>query len=372
MSVQTNSQIKPAMYLAAGTWSLTLVLMFTLNLLLTGKPSLHYLISTAAVCSVGIALSAVLFAVAHTVSGWPALARWSALALGVIVASALLAVGDATFAVQITEGLTNARRLSVLIQAVNNFGIMVWQFGLLGAAYAMLESNRLAREHEMHLAEARRLAIEAERNATVAKLAALRYQLNPHFLFNTLNAISSLVITRRNAEAEDMLSGLSDFLRATLASDPDALISVDEELATLQTYLEVESKRFTDRLVIDVDCTPALRDAQVPGFILQPLIENAIKYAVAPSRVPVTVRVQVLAQAGMLVMEVSDNGENPGLAAKSMGVGHTNIRQRLQVLYGDQAGLETECLNPGFRARIRIPLGEVVFTDVPQLLEAAE
>jgi len=349
-----------------------LILMFTLNFLLTGKPNWNYLASSIVVCSTGVALSAVLFTVARIVSERHALARWSALTAAVIAVSCVLALGDATFALQVTDGLKKAIPLPVLPQVVNNLGVMVWQFGLLGAAYAMLESNRLAREHEMHLAEARRLAIEAERNATVAKLAALRYQLNPHFLFNTLNAISSLVITRRNAEAEDMLSGLSGFLRATLASHPDALISVDEELATLQTYLEVESKRFTDRLFIDVDCTPALRDAQVPGFILQPLIENAIKYAVAPSRVPVTVRVQVLARAGMLVMEVSDNGENPGLAAKSMGVGHTNIRQRLQVLYGDQAGFETECLNPGFRARIRIPLGEVVVTDLPQLREAAE
>src|SRR5690606_1139451 len=149
---------------------------------------------------------------------------------------------------------------------------------------------------------------EAERTATAARLAALRYQLNPHFLFNTLNAISSLVVTRRNAEAEGMLSRLSDFLRATLADVSDSVVSLDAELATLQTYLEVEALRFADRLIIEVDCPAALRDANVPGFILQPLVENAIKYAVAPAKRPVTIQIIAKRQGDALVLQVNDDG----------------------------------------------------------------
>ena len=355
----TFSQMRPAMFLAVGTWSLMLLLNVVLYALAFGLPGLDYVASATAISLFGVIFSAVLFLVARVVGGWPSLLRWATLCLGVVLLAALLAVIDAFGAMQITDMAPESRRLPPLLQAVNNFGFMVWQFGLLAAAYAMLESNRLAHLRESDLAEARQSALKAERAATAARLAALRYQLNPHFLFNTLNSISSLVVTRRNAEAEGMLSRLSDFLRATLAGVPDGVVSLDAELATLQTYLEVEALRFADRLMIEVDCPAALRNAAVPGFILQPLVENAIKYALAPAKRAVTIQIVAEQQGDALLLEVRDDGEGSGphgAGRNGTGLGHANIRERLDVMYGGAASFGTRRLQPGYAAAIRLPL----------------
>lgn len=358
----TFSHMRPAMLLALGTWSLMLLLNVTLYALAIGVPSIDYLASSIAIIILGVLFSAALFLIARMVGQWPPLLRWPTLGLAVVALAALLAVVDAFGALQIAAMDTKAevRRLPPLLQAVNNFAIMVWQFGLLAAAYAMLETNRLAHERERDLAEARQTALEAARAATAARLEALRYQLNPHFLFNTLNAISSLVVTKRNELAETMLSRLSDFLRATLAGGTDTVVSLDAELATLQTYLEVEALRFADRLIIDVDCPPSLREAIVPGFILQPLVENAIKYAVAPAKKPVTIAITAKEEDGNLVLQVTDDGDggdNTGQSEQERtGVGHANVRERLRVMYGAAASFSVEALKPGYRAILRLPL----------------
>ncbi len=358
----TFSQMRPAMLLALGTWSLMLLLNVTLYALAIGVPSIDYLASSIAIIILGVLFSAALFLIARMVGQWPPLLRWPTLGLAVVALAALLAVVDAFGALQIAamDTAAEARRLPPLLQAVNNFAIMVWQFGLLAAAYAMLETNRLAHERERDLAEARQTALEAARAATAARLEALRYQLNPHFLFNTLNAISSLVVTKRNELAETMLSRLSDFLRATLAGGTDTVVSLDAELATLQTYLEVEALRFADRLIIDVDCPPSLREAIVPGFILQPLVENAIKYAVVPAKQPVTIAIIATEEDGDLVLQVRDDGDGDDDIRRSdqprTGVGHANVRERLRVLYGPAASFSVEALKPGYRAVLRLPL----------------
>lgn len=359
MSSGTFSHLRPAIILALGTWSFMFLLNAALYAMALGVPSFDYVASTTVISMLGVVFSIGLYLVARAVGGWPPLLRWTTLGSAVVTLAALLAVIDAFGALQITDMLPATRRLPAPLQAVNNFAIMVWQFGLLAAAFAMLESNRLAHQRERDLAEAQQMVVEAERTAAEARLSALRYQLNPHFLFNTLNAISSLVVTRRNAEAEGMLSRLSDFLRATLVGVPDAVVCLDEELSTLQTYLEVEALRFADRLIIEVDCPASLRNANVPGFILQPLVENAIKYAVAPSKRPVTISIIAEQQGDTLLLQVKDNGEGIGRSdggKDGIGVGHANITERLQVMYGAAASLETKIMQPGYVATIRLPL----------------
>jgi LytS/YehU family sensor histidine kinase len=220
----------------------------------------------------------------------------------------------------------------------------------------MLMANRALAEHERQLADARTAAAEAEGQATAARLAALRYQLNPHFLFNTLNAVSSAVITKRNAEAESMLEKLAEFLRVTLAADPEGLIPLEDELATIHAYLEIESVRFRDRLGVDFSCPDELRGAVVPSFILQPLIENAIKHGVSRSSAVVTVRLEVARDGDDLVVLVEDDAEGLGEPARGAGVGLRNIRQRLEVLYGPRGVLQTTARERGFLAMVRMPL----------------
>jgi len=186
-------------------------------------------------------------------------------------------------------------------------------------------------------------------------LAALRHQLNPHFLFNTLNAISSLIVTRNYDAADAMLVTLSDFLRATLASEPDALLPLGKELATLRHYLEIESVRFGERLAAEFVCPPELYHALVPGFVLQPLVENAITHALAPSAAPVTIRVEASSDGGMLSVAVEDDGMGAEHDARS-GAGFVNVRRRLESLYGAAGSLETGARERGFGATVRLPL----------------
>jgi LytS/YehU family sensor histidine kinase len=243
------------------------------------------------------------------------------------------------------------------LRATNNFIALVWQFGLLGAAFTVIEANRLTRERELELAAAREAASRAEAAASAASLAALRYQLNPHFLFNTLNAISSLIVTKDYVPADAMLAKLSEFLRATLSSEPDALLPLEDELATLQHYLEIESVRFGERLAVEFVCPSELNHALVPGFLLQPLIENAIKYALAPSAAPVTIRVEAATDGDTLVISVEDDGMGLEKDARpGTGVGIANVRQRLETLYGAAGSLETLKRERGFLAIARLPL----------------
>jgi LytS/YehU family sensor histidine kinase len=228
-------------------------------------------------------------------------------------------------------------------------------FAVAHASFAMaavaLSGAVEARDRERQLAEARAAA-------TAAQLTALQYQLNPHFLFNTLNAIGSLVETGRASEAGTMLDRLADFLRSTLAGSSGTMTSLDDEFATLQGYLEIESVRFGERMRVELECPAELRSVAVPTFILQPLVENALKHAVAPALRRVTVKVTARRRAEALVLTVEDDGDRPAAArsAGEGGVGLRNTRERLALLYGSRAALDARWADRGFRVAVTLPL----------------
>lgn len=214
--------------------------------------------------------------------------------------------------------------------------------------------------------------IRLENQATSAQLAMLRYQLNPHFLFNTLNSISTLVLLKQTDPANAMLSRLSSFLRYTLINEPTGRVTVAQEVETLKLYLDIELMRFEERLRTTFRIDPASEDALLPSLLLQPLVENAIKYAVTPqeSGAEITIATQLIGQN--LRITVSDTG--PGLQsgssdnrlsgvsfdggeAVSTGVGLANIRDRLAQAYGEQHRFETvEPAEGGFAVVIEIPV----------------
>ena len=240
-------------------------------------------------------------------------------------------------------------------------GVMImytWTFLLNLAVFWSLSLNEEAREQGRRAAEAESVAARAELAAQRAQLAALRLQLNPHFLFNTLNAISTLMMERDIARADQMIERLSDFLRASLSMDPAAMIPLGEELDTIQAYLEIEAVRFEGRLSVGFDCPEGLRTAQVPGFMLQPLVENAIKYAVAPALRPVIVTVAAQAEGETLILTVSDDGDPlaPGVALPGGGVGLSNTRARLANLFGERGRLDAGRRDNGYVAEVRMPL----------------
>ncbi|HEX8644162.1 MAG TPA: histidine kinase [Allosphingosinicella sp.] len=216
-----------------------------------------------------------------------------------------------------------------------------WYF--LYAAWAALY---VALSFAAQLRAADRRAAILEREAQDAQLRALRYQINPHFLFNTLNSLSALVLSQRTDTAERMIVNLSTFFRSTLSADPTADVSLEEEIKLQRLYLDIEQIRFPDRLRIEVDVPEPLLSARVPVLLLQPVVENAVKYGVARSRSAVTIRILAFEEAGRLHIKVKDDGEVPadlpdeedGGAGASTGVGMRNVCDRLVARYGVQAG----------------------------------
>lgn len=202
----------------------------------------------------------------------------------------------------------------------------------------------------------RRLEAEADRlhvQLTDARLSALRSQLNPHFLFNTLNAVSAL-ISRDAAGARRMLSRLSDLLRHAL-EETDAEIPIEREVELARRYLDIMQARFQGSLDATIDVAAGAAHALVPNLILQPLIENAFKHG-APAEGPSRVLITAAVDGDALVLAVSDNGPGP-TTGSAHGIGLGNTDQRLHELYGDAASLELVAgAGGGAVARVRLPL----------------
>jgi signal transduction histidine kinase len=355
------SPARQAALLTVGVWGVNILLLLAPMLVLGQAVPSVVLVSTALLATTGALLSAAVYRVVMRLGNANARVRYAGVALACLVCGAIAALVDVTLGDQLRRlvqpELAEPSWSGLIARFITNWFGMGWIIGLVAAIYLMLQAARSMREREQQLADARTAASEARAAATAARLAALRYQLNPHFLFNTLNAVSSAVITRRNEEAEAMLSRLAEFLRVTLSADPEGLIPLDDELATLQAYLEIESERFRERLGVEFSCPDDLRGALVPSFILQPLIENAIKHAVAHTSRTVTIRLEAARDGDDLVVLVEDDGEGTApLARKGTGVGLQNIRQRLEALYGARGVLQATGRERGFLAMVRLPL----------------
>lgn len=210
--------------------------------------------------------------------------------------------------------------------------VKTWHFNLL--VYCVLVAVGLAFGYYHKYRERERHASELEKHLAKAKLQALQMQLNPHFLFNTLHSISALM--HRDVEAADgMVMRLGDLLRAALDGSDHQEVTLREELAFLQRYLEIEKIRFGDRLVVTMNIAPETLEARVPNLILQPLVENAIRHGIEPHARPGRIELHARREADQLALEVSDNGG--GLKnhdPDQEGVGLSNTRARLRELYG--------------------------------------
>jgi two-component system LytT family sensor kinase len=246
-----------------------------------------------------------------------------------IVASFVLSAGSFAAFILLAPYMTEVRGHAPFVERFKR--LMAFQLHLEMLRYwavvaieHTLSYHREAREREVALAEAR--------------LEVLKRQLQPHFLFNTLNSISVLMFENVTL-ANRMLLRLSDLLRGGLAEDSPHEVSLERELAFLDGYLEIERMRFGDRLTIDVDVDPATLGARVPNLILQPIVENAIRYGVAAVDRPATVSIRAGKAGNELHLQVQDDG--PGLSPGSKrGVGLSNTEARLRQLYGGDQKLE--------------------------------
>jgi signal transduction histidine kinase len=204
----------------------------------------------------------------------------------------------------------------------------------------------------------RETALRATSLAQSAQLKMLRYQLNPHFLFNTLNAVSTLVLDQKNVVANTVVTRLADFLRYTLDQDPMKTVTLTQEVTALNLYLDIEKMRFGSRLHVGIDIDPEAGSVAVPSLLLQPLIENAIKYAVSPREQGGTIRIEGRLLGNDVVLTIGDDGPGVRDTARidsGRGVGLRNTRERLQVMYGDRATVDLVNADPGLRVTLKFP-----------------
>jgi two-component system, LytTR family, sensor kinase len=236
---------------------------------------------------------------------------------------------------------------------------VVWLFFFLAWSAFYLASQAQAEA----LGAQRRLA-DAESAAQAAQVRALRYQVNPHFLFNTLNSLSSLVMTGRSDRAETMLLALSTFFRTSLSLDPSADVTLAEEIDLQRLYLDIEKARFPDRLHVEIDVPPELEQARLPALLLQPIVENAIKYGVSKSRKTVVIRIAAKPTLdGRMSLEISNRLKNggsdelPAATHEGTGLCLANVCQRLDARFGSRSSCRFGPMTGGgYKVALTVPV----------------
>ena len=308
----------------------------------------------------GFSMSLVLSVIYRQLINRRALVTWGVTGLVLPLAVAVFAFIDA-WVISLYRSDTSGNFAQLLLGVFYLDGTLL---GAWSALYYMINFYVQIEEQNDQL-------IILENQATAAQLAMLRYQLNPHFLFNTLNSISTLVLLKQTEPANAMLTRLSSFLRYTLANEASARVTVAQEVDTLKLYLDIERMRFEERLRTTFAIDPATLPGLLPSLLLQPLVENAIKYAVSPHEAGADITITTQLVGPTLRITVSDSG--PGLQSSatdnrlsgvtfdggeqvSTGVGLANTRDRLAQAYGDTHRFEiADAPEGGFAVMIEIP-----------------
>ena len=311
-----------------------------------GKPwSYAYVLLTST--AFGFVLTALLRSAFRQVWHWPASRRWPCVGGLLVLAAWVYGV----FLAEAVFRFCMDCRPGSLLGYVGYFGSTLYVLLSWSGLYFGIKFSR-------EIAFEREAVLQATAMAHQAQLKMLRYQLNPHFLFNTLNAISTLILDNQNGTANRMVSGLSTFLRHSLDSDPMQRVTLGEELEALVRYLAIEQLRFGERLRVYVNASAEARVALVPSLILQPLIENCIKFAIAKRIEGGSISIAAEVRGEALVVAVRDDG--PGLPTQpgnhGCGVGLANIRERLRVLYGSAQEVRVQNMVPqGLEVQLTLP-----------------
>jgi signal transduction histidine kinase len=316
---------------------------------LANAMGLLFILPTALATATGYSLTLLMAAIFRRLINQRPMVTWG-------VSIVILVVASAAFSTIEVWAHATFYRPGAMPAGIEFFGAILLDFALLAAWSALYYGINF---HLMLERQTDRL-LKLEAQASAAQLAMLRYQLNPHFLFNTLNSISTLVLLKQVDRANAMLSRLSSFLRYTLANEPTGQVTLAQEVETLKLYLEIEKMRFVDRLRPIFEVDPIVLKARLPSLLLQPLVENAIKYAVTPQEEGADISVEARVAVDRVQITVSDTG--PGLIegatrpTYSTGVGLANIRERLAQAYGGDHRFEiVSGRGGGFGVMIEIP-----------------
>jgi two-component system LytT family sensor kinase len=343
-----RSRTRAALWLTLAFWGSSYILL-TLGTVLSGK---EHLLAIAGMRIVTTFIGLGFCYLIHLLLGHPRLSttkrRLIALACVAPVAAELYAWAAffATAAVDPSLDLKNFTWSA----AVQTISFWTWFFLAWAGLY-------LALMYSFDVQEEQRRSAELREQAHVAQLRALHSQINPHFLFNSLNSVSALILDRNTDKAEEMVVKLARFLRLGLSADPTRKIPLELEVELQRSYLDIEQLRYPD-LMVEVDLPDALKSALVPSLILQPVVENAVKYGVAGASPPATITICATAVDGQLSLEVVDSGKGATQKLSGGGIGLANVRQRLMLLYGEgrTALLADREADGCFRVRISLPL----------------
>jgi signal transduction histidine kinase len=232
--------------------------------------------------------------------------------------------------------------------AVNTIAFWTWFFLAWAGLY-------LALMYSFDVQDEQRRSAELRDQAHVAQLRALHSQINPHFLFNSLNSVSALILDRNSDKAEEMVGKLARFLRLGLSADPTRKIPLELELELQRSYLDIEQLRYPD-LSVAVDLPDSLKGALVPSLILQPIVENAVKYGVAGAPPPASITIGASEAGGTLQLQVVDSGMGSSKPSAGGGIGLTNVEQRLSLLYGEGRSSLVAAREPDGRFRVSVSL----------------
>jgi signal transduction histidine kinase len=311
--------------------------------------SVSFVIPLLVSVATGYSITLVLSAMFRWLIGLRPLFTWTGAGIAVVIAvSGYAAIDSWVYNLMNRTGGTFEGAAFLGSFTLNFLLIAAWSALYFGINFYIILEERA--DELLHL----------ESQASSAQLAMLRYQLNPHFLFNTLNSISTLVLLKQTERANAMLSRLSSFLRYTLVYEPTAQVTLAQEVETLKLYLDIEKMRFEERLRATFDIDPAVAKAHLPSLLLQPLVENAVKYAVTPQEDGADIEVQARLIGDRVRITVSDSGQglNGSTVATttSTGVGLGNIRDRLAQAYGENQLLEYGSrADGGFVVNIELP-----------------
>lgn len=314
-----------------------------------GQP-LSFLVPVLISAVTGYSITLILSVIYRYVIEKRPIITWGTTLLAVTIGSGLYAYMDTWVLQTIRQSADETPFAQLLLGALFKDGLLL---GGWSALYFAINYFVRAEEQADQM-----LRLEAQ--ATSAQLTMLRYQLNPHFLFNTLNSISTLVLLKQTEQANAMLSRLSSFLRFTLINEAAAKVPLTQEIETLKLYLDIEKMRFEERLRTNFDIDPAASNALVPSLLLQPLVENAIKYAVTPKEegADISVSAQLVGQRVRIIVSDTGPGLQPGQQDHSLstGVGMANTRERLSQAYGDDQRFEHYVkASGGFEVLLELP-----------------
>jgi len=261
----------------------------------------------------------------------------------------LLLLGSLGFMNEGWQEHSTARAVWTSMLSLNRFGLEILIFGFVLGMIGVVHSQLRAQRDAMR-------SLELEKQLSEAQLRALQMQLEPHFLFNTLNAITTLVELGRQEEAAEMLGHLNAILKSTLKRTTPQKVPLAQELEVMENYLAIEQIRFADRLHIEIKVEPGALDSLVPCFLLQPIVENAIRHGIARCEGNGLVEASARRDGGILRLEVRDSGGGDGQSKPGNGIGLKNTRERLTHFYRNEYTMRAEPLERGgYEVAIAIP-----------------